>query len=54
MQVERALAQEGERFAQTLGQGMRILEQEVDNLGSTIIPGGLVFRLYDTFGFRQI
>ena len=51
VQVERALALEGERFAQTLGQGMRILEQEVENLGSTIIPGGLVFRLYDTFGF---
>ena len=49
--VEDALAQEGERFAQTLGQGMRILEQELTDLDASTIPGDLVFRLYDTFGF---
>ena len=49
--VEEALAQEGERFAQTLGQGMRILEHELVDLPGTIIPGELTFRLYDTFGF---
>ena len=49
--VEEALAQEGERFAQTLGQGMRILEHELADLPGTIIPGELTFRLYDTFGF---
>ena len=49
--VEEALAIEGERFAQTLGQGMRILEQELADLSGTVIPGDLTFRLYDTFGF---
>ena len=49
--VEEALALEGERFAQTLGQGMRILEQELADLSGTVIPGDLTFRLYDTFGF---
>ncbi|MEK9785791.1 MAG: alanine--tRNA ligase, partial [Gammaproteobacteria bacterium] len=49
--VRETLALEGERFAQTLGQGMRILEQELDDLAGTVIPGDLTFRLYDTFGF---
>ncbi|MAF07357.1 MAG: alanine--tRNA ligase [Acidiferrobacteraceae bacterium] len=49
--VAEALALEGERFAQTLGQGMRILEQELAELSGTVIPGELTFRLYDTFGF---
>jgi len=49
--VAEALALEGERFAQTLGQGMRILEQELAELSGNVIPGELTFRLYDTFGF---
>ena len=49
--VHEALALEGERFAQTLGQGIRILEQELADLTGTVIPGDLTFRLYDTFGF---
>ena len=49
--VEEALVLEGERFAQTLGQGMRILEHELADLSGTVIPGDLTFRLYDTFGF---
>ncbi|HCK76960.1 MAG TPA: alanine--tRNA ligase [Gammaproteobacteria bacterium] len=49
--VEETLAVEGERFAQTLDQGLRILEQGLDDLSGTVIPGELTFRLYDTFGF---
>ncbi|NBP94020.1 MAG: alanine--tRNA ligase [Gammaproteobacteria bacterium] len=49
--VRETLALEGERFAQTLGQGIRILEQELEDLSGTVIPGDLTFRLYDTFGF---
>ena len=49
--VQEALALEGERFAQTLVQGIRILEHELEDLSGTIIPGDLAFRLYDTFGF---
>jgi alanyl-tRNA synthetase len=49
--VERALQLEEERFAETLDQGMKILEQAISQLEGTLIPGETVFRLYDTFGF---
>jgi alanyl-tRNA synthetase len=49
--VERVLRQEEERFAETLSRGMALLEQEIRNLKSREIPGDVVFRLYDTFGF---
>ena len=50
-QVERILKKEEERFAETLGQGMKILEACVAKLQSTVIPGETVFQLYDTYGF---
>jgi len=50
-QVERVLRQEEERFAETLDQGMRILEEAITKLQGTVIPGEVVFRLYDTYGF---
>ena len=50
-QVERVLRQEEERFAETLDQGMGILEQAIAGLSGEIIPGETVFKLYDTFGF---
>jgi alanyl-tRNA synthetase len=51
-QVERALRQEEERFAETLSTGLRILEDDIAKLkGKKIIPGDTVFRLYDTYGF---
>ena len=49
--VEQILQQEGDRFTDTLAQGIRILEQEISNLSGRVIPGELVFRLYDTYGF---
>jgi len=49
--VESVLAQESDRFAETLDQGMGILEAEIAGLDSTTIPGEVVFRLYDTYGF---
>ena len=49
--VERALTQEGERFLDTLDQGIRMLDQEISGLVGSVIPGETVFRLYDTFGF---
>src|SRR5690606_12535932 len=39
------------RFAETLDQGMEILESAIAQLDGTVLPGGLVFRLYDTYGF---
>ncbi len=50
-QVERVLRVEEERFAETLEQGMRILDQAIGGLPGTEIPGETVFKLYDTFGF---
>jgi len=45
------LKQEEERFAETLHQGMKILDGEMDSLSGTVIPGDVAFRLYDTYGF---
>ena len=47
----KALASEEEQFARTLDKGMDILEQALASLDGNQIPGDVVFRLYDTFGF---
>lgn len=49
--VERVLRQEEERFAETLDQGMRILEHAFVDIEGDTVPGDTVFRLYDTYGF---
>jgi len=49
--VERILRLEEERFAETLEQGMRILEDDLARLRGSQISGETVFKLYDTFGF---
>jgi alanyl-tRNA synthetase len=45
------LAQEETRFAETLATGMALLDAEAAKLTSSVIPGEIVFRLYDTYGF---
>jgi alanyl-tRNA synthetase len=49
--VERVIRQEEERFAETLAQGMALLDEAIAGLKGKQIPGETVFRLYDTFGF---
>ncbi|MDH3342517.1 MAG: alanine--tRNA ligase [Gammaproteobacteria bacterium] len=49
--VERVLKLEEERFAETLDQGMRILEEAISQLDGKTIPGETAFKLYDTYGF---
>jgi len=50
--TERVLRQEEERFAETLANGMVLLESAIRNLrGEQVIDGETVFKLYDTFGF---
>lgn len=49
--IERVLKAEEEQFAKTLEQGLRILEQDLASLSSNIIPGEVIFKLYDTYGF---
>ncbi|MHB8550997.1 MAG: alanine--tRNA ligase [Acidiferrobacterales bacterium] len=50
-QVERVLRIEEERFAETLAQGLRILEEDLGRLKTNTIPGETIFKLYDTYGF---
>jgi alanyl-tRNA synthetase len=50
-QVERVLQKEEQRFAETLEQGMKVLEACIAKLDSRVIPGDVVFLLYDTYGF---
>ena len=65
--AEQVLRQEEERFAETLANGMELLDEVIANLdvgGSArelgavsvaastgVIPGDIVFKLYDTYGF---
>ena len=49
--VTNTLKQEEERFTETLEKGLKHLETAVDRLDSGTIPGDVVFRLYDTYGF---
>jgi len=49
--VERILLGEEQRFAETLEQGMRILEDSLASQAGDRIPGETVFKLYDTYGF---
>lgn len=50
-QIEKILKLEEERFAETLDQGMKILESDIAGLKGNEIPGATVFKLYDTYGF---
>ncbi len=50
-QLEKALLAEEEQFAKTLDNGMAILEEALADLTGTEVPGDVVFKLYDTYGF---
>ena len=49
--VINTLKQEEERFAETLQKGLKHFEEAIDTLASDTIPGEVVFKLYDTYGF---
>ncbi|MEF8792046.1 alanine--tRNA ligase [Thiohalorhabdus sp.] len=51
--IERVLNIEEERFANTLADGLALLDEVIRNLppDATEIPGEAAFRLYDTYGF---
>ncbi|MBU2228577.1 MAG: alanine--tRNA ligase [Proteobacteria bacterium] len=52
--IRKVVESEEERFIETLDAGLRILQEEVAVLkkaGGRVIPGDIVFKLYDTFGF---
>lgn len=50
-QVASILLKEEQRFNETLSQGMKILEDDIQHLKTDVIPGETLFRLYDTYGF---
>jgi len=48
------IKREEERFLETLSKGLNLLEGEIEKLtarGDQTLPGGMLFKLYDTFGF---
>ncbi len=49
--IERVLKAEEEQFAKTLEQGLKILEADLAELKGNVVPGDVVFKLYDTYGF---
>jgi len=49
--VERVLQQEEQRFAETLDQGIAILEEAIRTMKGNTLAGETVFKLYDTYGF---
>ena len=50
-EVQRALEQEEERFAETLSAGMLQFDARMREQGGDTVPGSLVFLLHDTYGF---
>ena len=50
--IEKTLRKEEEQFLRTLDRGLELLSGELSRLGdSKVVPGEVVFRLYDTYGF---
>jgi len=49
--IETLLEQEEIQFFNTLEQGLKIFNQEIQKLKQKIIAGEIVFKLYDTYGF---
>lgn len=50
-QIEETIHNEEKKFLETLDKGIEILEKEISNMDSKVIPGDVVFKLHDTFGF---
>ena len=49
--IKANLLKEEEQFSFTLEQGMQLLESAVEDIENNEIPGDIVFKLYDTYGF---
>jgi len=52
--IKKVVLGEEQRFAETLDRGLAILNDEVAalrNAGKNVIPGDVLFKLYDTYGF---
>ncbi len=52
--IDKVILNEEQRFLETLARGISLFEEAAEHVkgrGETILPGELVFKLYDTFGF---
>ena len=49
--ITTALQAEEDQFARTLDNGMAILEESLEDIADQTIPGEVIFKLYDTYGF---
>ena len=52
--ITKVILNEEQRFMETLDAGLRILQDEtaaLKNAGKSVLPGALIFKLYDTYGF---
>ncbi|MDB2570446.1 alanine--tRNA ligase, partial [Gammaproteobacteria bacterium] len=49
--ITQTIKDEEIKFFETLGKGINILEDAINGLDDDVIPGTVVFKLHDTFGF---
>ncbi|MEW9797503.1 alanine--tRNA ligase [Alteromonas sp. CYL-A6] len=49
--IEKVLKVEEEQFSKTLARGMTMLTETLSSLEGDTLPGDIVFKLYDTYGF---
>ena len=49
--IKSTIHNEEEKFLETLDKGIEILDKEIKKMTSKVIPGDVVFKLHDTFGF---
>jgi alanyl-tRNA synthetase len=49
--IAKVILAEEEQFAKTLDKGLKILETHLQSLSGNQLPGDLVFKLHDTYGF---
>ena len=49
--IEKAIRAEEDAFATTLDKGMKLLDEAIGKVKDGVIPGDVVFKLYDTYGF---
>ncbi len=49
--LEKVIRQEEDSFATTLDKGMKLLDEAIGKLKGKVIPGDVVFKMHDTYGF---
>lgn len=49
--ITEVLKLEEEKFRETLGRGLKLLEEETGKIKNNTLPGEVAFKLYDTYGF---